>query len=185
MDDTDVQLVRRMAAGNPEACAAFYDRHAPRIYGFLTRLLAHQNDADDVLQEVFWQAWKQASRYDPQRSTPLGWLLLMARSRALDLLRKPKGATPTGEVPAVSAPAASEPLPRVQLGETADQVQAALAQLPPEQRALILMSFFQGITHEQIAAQVNLPLGTVKTRIRRGIGRLRDLLQRLAEVPAT
>ena len=169
---SDAELLQKIAsARDPEAFAEFYDRFAARVYGLLLKLLRNRTDADDVLQEAFIQVWNQAGRFDPVRSVPEGWVLMLARSRALDRLRK----RPTTSTTAIPEAATSiEPSAALLHDEAATALHAGLADLPKEQRELIGLAFFEGFTHEQIAKSMQLPLGTVKTRIRLGMMRLRE-----------
>lgn len=168
---TDAELLTRIAADRDAAAfAALYDRLAPRVLGLLLRVLRNRTDAEDVLQEAFLQAWNQAARFDPARSVPLGWVLMIARSRATDRLRKKPFAT--AEQPP-DLPHQPDPTAGLQAGETVGQVSAALQSLPPEQSEPIRLAFYDGLTHEGIAVKLGLPLGTVKTRIRLGMARLR------------
>ena len=172
MPVSDGELLRRIAAArDAEAFALFYDRFAAKVYGLLLKLLRNRTDADDVLQETFLQVWKQADRFDPARSVPEGWLLMIARSRALDRLRKrpTTSATAIPEVPLLVEPSAG-----LQREEAGRALHSGLAGLIAEQREPIRLAFFEGHTHEEIAAMLQLPLGTVKTRIRLGMIRLRD-----------
>ncbi|MGD9644600.1 MAG: sigma-70 family RNA polymerase sigma factor [Pirellulales bacterium] len=170
---TDTQMLDRIAHGDQQAFAAFYDRHAPRVFGLLMRWLRVRDDAEDTLQEIFWQVWRCAKQYDPNRAAPEAWLVLLARSRSLDLLRRRRRTvcptTPT-EAEAV------DPLARLTFDEATAQVQTALGQLPREQRDAICLAFLDGQTHEQVARQQAVPLGTAKTRILLGMKRLRALL---------
>jgi RNA polymerase sigma-70 factor, ECF subfamily len=182
MDRTDAELMRAIAAGDREAFCAFYDRHAGRAYALLSRLLPQGSDAEDVLQETFTQVWDRAGQYDPARATPLVWLLLIARSRARDLLRR-QGRRP--EVGGEAEPAVhADPAAALEQTDSRLRVCAALAQLPEEQLRALRLAFYGGLTHCEIADALALPLGTVKTRIRLGLARLRGLLQEPAEVPA-
>ena len=169
---TDAALIGRIAEGRDAAAfAALYDRLAPHALGLLFRVLRNRPDAEDVLQETFLQVWNQAERFDPARSVPLGWVLMIARSRATDRLRrKPRPACES--VPDV--PTAGDPTAGLQATETAGRMSAALGGLPPEQAVPIRLAFYEGLTHERIAARLGIPLGTVKTRIRLGMARLRD-----------
>ncbi len=169
---TDADLIGRIAGDRDAAAfAALYDRLAPRALGLLIRVLRNRPDAEDVLQETFLQVWNQAARFDRARSVPLGWVLMIARSRATDRLRK-RSATATEQSPEV--PTATDPTAGLQATETAGRVSAALGGLPPEQAAPLRLAFYEGLTHERIAARLGVPLGTVKTRIRLGMARLRD-----------
>ena len=177
MPASDVELLGRIAAGDRAAFAEFYDRHCGRILGLLIRLLRQRPEAEDVLQECFFQVWSQAGRYEAQRSAPTAWLVLIARSRALDCLRRRRRSDATcsadAAAPAVAAEDSGGDLERE---EGAHLTSRALAQLPEEQRGAIRLAFYNGLTHEQIAESQHVPLGTVKTRIRRGIMRLREIL---------
>ncbi len=180
MQSSDQQLLSRIAGGDNSAFTAFYDRHAPRVYGLLNRLLDHKADADDVLQETFWQVWRRANQYDASRAPPVAWLFLIARSRALDHLRQRRPAPPPGSTP---EPAQSlDPGSALERAEASGQVHAALAKLPEDQRRAIALAFFTGLTYEQVARAQAIPVGTAKTRIRRGMQRLRELLGEEAKV---
>ncbi len=169
---SDAELLQKIASErDPEAFAEFYDRFAGRAYGLLLKLLRNRTDADDVLQEAFIQVWNQAGRFDPVRSVPEGWILMLARSRALDRLRK-RPTTSTTAIP--EAATLIEPSAALLHDEAATALHAGLADLPKEQRESIGLAFFEGFTHEQIAQSLQLPLGTVKTRIRLGMIRLRE-----------
>ncbi len=180
MQRSDADMMQAIAAGYAAAFADFYDRHAPRALGLLRRLLGQPGDAEDVLQETFWQIWDRADRFDPSRSTPLVWLLLIARSRALDLLRRRGSERPAAAV--VEPVYTGDPGRPLELWEDRQRVSRALAALPGEQRRVIDLAFFGGLTHDEIARRLGVPLGTVKTRIRRGLLRLRDLLRDHPEV---
>lgn len=174
MPDTPDLLTRVARDRDRTAFAAVYDRLAPRVYGFLLKLLGNRSDADDVLQETFLQVWNQAGRFDPARANADGWMLMIARSRAADRLRK-RAASKLAAEP-VSEPAVNaHPGERLEAADDAGRVSAALARIPPEQGHLIRLAFYDGLTHEQIARKLGLPLGTVKTRIRLGMMRLRHL----------
>jgi RNA polymerase sigma-70 factor (ECF subfamily) len=164
----------RIAAGDRAAFGVFYDRHAARVCGLLTRLLGRRPEADDVLQETFWQVWTRAGGYDPQRSGPLVWLIMIARSRALDCLRRGGRRIPAPAPGPTLAP--DQGAEAVERDEDARQAGAALEQLPEEQRTVIRLAFYDGLTHTQIADAQSLALGTVKTRIRLGMRRLREIL---------
>jgi RNA polymerase sigma-70 factor (ECF subfamily) len=172
-------LLARMAAGEARALAALYDRHAPLLLGLLLRMLGERGEAEEVLQEVFLQAWREASRYRPELAPPRGWLLLLARSRALDRLKSEAARRRREEASARLEPdraAVPEGTARLQRGERRRQVRSALGELPAEQRQAIELAFFEGLTHSEISARLGLPLGTVKSRVLLGMRKLRLLL---------
>lgn len=181
MPPTDEELLQRIAGQDRAAFAEFYDRHSPRAFGLIRKLVGPGDEAEDVLQEVFTQVWNQASRYEADRSAPATWLLLLARSRALDHLRRRK-----------NRPAASDQVPELATFETPSQPLVVtertlkmfdlLDRLPEEQRQAILLAFYGGLTQAQVAEKQGAPLGTVKTRIRQGMLKLRDWLENNGEV---
>lgn len=174
MDVSDQDLLRRMASGDSQALATFYDRHAPRTLGLIARLVPDRTEAEDLLQVTFFEVWSRARQYDPSRAGPLSWLLMIARSRALDHARKRPRPVGLHEAP---EPMTVEEISRhLEQSETSGKLHAAMRLLPVEQRQVLLLAFFAGRTHEQIARQLALPLGTVKSRIRMGMHRLRELL---------
>lgn len=170
--DIDTDLIERMARDRDSvAFAVLYDRLAPRVFGLIGRILRNHTDAEDVLQETFLQVWNQAERFDRARSVPLGWVLMIARSRATDRLRRlpaPQSDTPLEPL------ADTDPVLGAVASEMAGRMTVALAGLPLEQAELLRLAFYEGWTHERIAARLGLPLGTVKTRIRLGMARLRN-----------
>lgn len=131
--------------------------------------------AEDVLQDAFLELWRRASQFDSARASGVGWLALIARSRALDQLRKRKPQSEsTGTFEHLSIPDA---MPQLHERESAEATRQALERLPKEQRDAIVMSYYGGLSHQAIAHRTELPLGTVKTRIRLGMQRLRDALK--------
>lgn len=169
----------RMARGDHEALGEVYDRHGRLLYSLALRILRDQGDAEDIVQEVFAQAWRQAARYDAGRGTVLGWLLTLTRSRAIDRLRgrqsRPAASTDEGllrDIPDRVTPADQQ----IAWAGQARQIRAALEGLTMLQRVAIELAFYEGLTHVEIAERLELPLGTVKTRIRQGLLKLRDRL---------
>ena len=177
----DVARVAGAARGNGAALAALYDRHARAVYSLALRVVTDEADAEEVVQEVFDQAWRQASRYEPARGTVVAWLLNMARTRAIDRLRarraRPDRAGLESERAWSALPARSaDPLDAIDTARDAARVRQALQRLPLLQRVAIELAYFEGLTQTEIAARLEEPLGTVKTRIRVALLKLRDAL---------
>ncbi len=178
----DRETVQRMAEGDPDALALVYDRHIRSVFGLAMRVMQDQGDAEDVVQEVFSQAWAQATRYDATRGSVASWLLMMARTRAIDKLRskraKPDSAPLPGENAVIELPDPAVGAERqILTAESATQLRAALTELPVPQRIAIELAYFEGLTQTQIAGRLEQPLGTVKTRIRTGLLKLREALR--------
>jgi RNA polymerase sigma-70 factor (ECF subfamily) len=174
----DREIMRRVAARDGAAFARLFETHAPVTLGVLLRILGRRSEAEEVLQEVFLQVWMQADRYDEVRSTPRGWILMLARSRALDRLRRRDSLRRREEAVGEEAGEAIPPLgtERLETLERQRQVSSALGALSPDQRRCIELAFFEGLTHTQIAARLEAPLGTVKSRILLGMNKLRQAL---------
>jgi RNA polymerase sigma-70 factor (ECF subfamily) len=173
----DAAVVGRLAAGDAEALASLYDRYARLVYSLALRILEDTAEAEEVVQDVFSQAWTQASRYDAARAPVAAWLLMMARSRAIDRRRSRRAApVAAAELPDVRDEA---PAPDAQ-ALTAEQVtrlKRALGELPLAQRLAIELAYYGGMTQSEIADRLEQPIGTIKTRIRLGLRRLREALQ--------
>jgi len=151
-------LVRQMAAGDREAFAVFYDRYAPVVFPLILRIVRERADASDVLQEVFWEAWRDAPAYDSTRGSPEAWMVTRARTRAIDRIRSTRRWSETFVAPL-------------------DEGIAALDRLPEAQREVIELAYYTGLTQTEIAERLKQPLGTVKTRIRLGLERLREVVK--------
>jgi RNA polymerase sigma-70 factor, ECF subfamily len=172
-------LVRRMAAGDREAFGTFYDRYAPLVYPLIVRIVRDRSDAADVLQDVFWEAWQGATTYDPARGSPEAWMITRARARAIDRVRALRRRGETFAPPLDEGLAAA---PAEAGGDAAERAEdrglvlSALGGLPPAQREAIELAYYAGLTQSEIAERLKQPLGTVKTRIRLGLERLRDVV---------
>lgn len=162
-------LIRRLASGEQGALAEFYDLYSGLVHALALRILRHGADAEDVVQEVFLQAWRQAARFDATRGSVEAWLCTIARSRALDRLRR---RVSRREDPGAAAPAPSA-IPR---NEEALAVRKAIGGLSEDQRQALELAYYEGLTQSEIAARLGEPLGTVKTRIRTAMIRLREVL---------
>ena len=174
-------LARRLAAGETQALAELYDAHAAAVYSLALRITRVPSDAEDVTQDVFTQAWRQAARFDASRGNLPAWLLMMARSRALDCLRRARR-RPSQAVEPFVLDAIPDASPGVDVTaattEEALLTRAALAALPDDHRLPVELAYFEGLTHSEIAARTSVPLGTVKTRIRRAMQQMRAALSR-------
>ena len=172
-------LITRIATGDRDAFSRFYDLLAPTAFGLIRRVLRDPEAAAEVLQEVFWQVWREAPQYDSRRGSPEAWLVMRAKTRAIDRLRSIRRRDRTFVAPVDESVARSthEPAenPAV-VAEDRSLVQTALAQLPEPQRRVIELAFFDGLTQSEIATRLGEPLGTVKTRARLGLERLRGAL---------
>ncbi|HUM16775.1 MAG TPA: sigma-70 family RNA polymerase sigma factor [Candidatus Nitrosotalea sp.] len=178
--ETFPALIARIAAGDRDAFSRFYDLASPLAFGLIRRVLRDPEAAAEVLQEVFWQVWLEAPQYDPKRGSPEAWLVMRARTRAIDRLRSMRRRDRTFVAPLDESVArrdhGSAENPAV-MAEHRDLVQAALAQLPEAQRRVIELAFFEGLTQSEISLKLGEPLGTVKTRARLGLERLRSALR--------
>ena len=172
----DMALVRRLVDRHPEALGELYDRFAPLLLAITRRILGSAADAEEVLQEAFLQAWNQADRYDSSRSSVSTWLVLIARSRALDRLRQRQSRERTAAAAEAEpqAPDASARLDdNVLIRERRLRVRTALSGLPAEQKQVLELAFYEGLSQTEIAAKTATPLGTVKTRALLAMKKLR------------
>lgn len=175
----DVALLDRVAAHDAAAISELYDRHSALLFGLIRRILRADGEAEEVLQDVFVTVWNRAGTYNRALGTPAAWLVRIARNRAIDRLRA--NATRhrvVAEAPLDSAPEL-DPEDAAAGGERSRAVARALAALPREQRLLIEEAYYSGFTQSELAERHNLPLGTVKTRIRSGLLMLREQLSQL------
>jgi len=175
--ESDILLLKAIAARDEAALAQLYDRYDRILFGLLMRILNNREEAEDVLQETFLQVWRKAADFDETRGRPFTWLVTLARSRGIDRLRTLASRERVAEAGAreVSeeiSDAATDALKSEQRGLVSD----ALAKLPDEQKRPIMLAYFDGLTQSEIATRLGAPLGTVKTRMRTGMIRLRELL---------
>ena len=176
--DPSVRLIAEIAQGDRGAFARFYDIHAALVHTFALRILRERGEAEEVVQDVFVQVWRQADTYSAERGTPEAWLITMTRSRGVDKLRsrrrrdemvRPVENPDRLPEPPVQASAAGR-------AEARATLEGALGELPAAQRSVLELAYFEGLTQSEIAARLREPLGTVKTRMRSGLERLRGVL---------
>ena len=182
-DSGDSALIVQMAEGDERALGVHYDRWEHTVRAVAVRIVTDVMEAEDVVEDVFWQAWRQAGRFDGSRGGAGTWLLTITRSRSLDRLRALKRSREdagldelvTGESLALEAPG-TDPLEASELADRSMRVREAVALLPAEQREALELAYFEGLSQTEIAERTKLPLGTVKTRMRLALQKLRDRL---------
>jgi RNA polymerase sigma-70 factor, ECF subfamily len=186
--DYDVELLKAVGATRDEgdeagetALGQLYDRYRLILFGVLMRILNNREEAEDVLQEVFLQVWRRAGDVDANRGKPFTWLVTLARSRGIDRLRALASrervvTTITGAGASEAAEEVSDAAMDAIRSEQRGVVNSALSQLPEEQKRPLMLAYFEGLTQSEIATQLGAPLGTVKTRMRSGMMKLRELL---------
>lgn len=177
-------LLDGVAGGDRGAVMALYDRFAPALMAVALRVTGSRAEAEDVLQDVFARVWREAATFDRARGTAAAWLVTLARNRAIDAVRARKRRRghedDLGRDEPVTLDAPASPEASVVDAELSVAVRAALDTLRPEQRAVLELAYFGGLSHSEIAARLGQPLGTVKTRIAQAVKRLRDELARFS-----
>ena len=168
--------IARMVRQDQQALGELYETMAGRVYGLALRITRHVQTAEEVTEDAFWQVWRQAPRFDATRGSAVTWILTITRSRALDALRRSDPAEPLDEECLADLQAGSDPQDLLAAVQREHRLHAALRNLDPLPRQLVALAFFRGLSHEEIASQTSLPLGTVKSHIRRALLRLRQLL---------
>ena len=173
-------LIRQVAGGDQSALATLYDSTSRLVFGLILRVVNDRSVAEEVLLDVYTQVWRQAATYDSQRGAPLAWLMTIARTRGIDRLRSGRLEHQHREsFDAVADITASTPSPEADsvTAERRQLVRQALESLSPEQREVIELAYYGGLSHSEIALKLGQPLGTVKTRTRLGMMKLRDMLR--------
>jgi RNA polymerase sigma-70 factor (ECF subfamily) len=172
-ETSDATLVARVRAGDQASMAALYDRYSGIVYATALRVLGETGAAEDVLQEIFMQLWRKPAAFDSSRGNLPAWLGVIARHRAIDVLRKRKPETDVEDVVIAST---HDLRTEAERNTIVAKVRAAMAEMPAEQRRCMEMAYFEGLTHSEIASKTGEPLGTVKTRIRSALTQLRKRL---------
>ena len=177
------QLLHATAAGDQRAFAQLYQQTSAHLYGVLVRMLQRRDWAEEALQDCFIKIWQKAETYDSDKGAPLTWLLTVARYRALDLLRMKRPEVEMPEEgdehqlpPMTLADDSQDPLARADEGQGIARMHGCLKVLAPEQREAVMLAYYEGYTHQELAERMRSPLGTVKSWVRRGLARLRECL---------
>ena len=182
----DAALIRRMVDADETALGALYDRWVRSLYSLVLHLLRDPDEAEDVVEETFWQAWQKAGSYEPSKGAVSTWLLTIGRRKALDRLRARKRNredTTSGESTFDDLPSRSpDPANEAEGSELRENIRAALQELPPEQREVLELGYFSGLSQAEIADATGQPLGTIKTRMRLAMQKLRGPLSMHREV---
>ena len=170
--------IARVVHQDQQALAELYEAMVGRVYGLALRITRQVQTAEEVTEDCFWQVWRQAPRFDAARGGAIAWIMTIARSRALDALRRADNAEPLADerLANIEAEQGNDPHDLLDAVEKQHRLHAALRDLEPLPRQLVALAFFRGLSHEEISAQMGLPLGTVKSHIRRALLRLRELL---------
>ncbi len=172
------QLVAEMRAGRQHALETLYDATVGKVFAFALRLMRNPEDAEEVVCDTYAQAWSRAAAFDPSRASALGWLLMICRSRALDRLRQLRADAGRTDLEAIADLADEGPQPEELLSmlQEGTRVHMALAALSPERQQLVGMAFLKGLSHQEIADRTGMPLGTVKSHVRRALAEMRATL---------
>src|ERR1700756_3105115 len=184
---TDVELMRGLQAEDPDALSQLYDRYNGILKALILRVIHNEAEADDLLQEIFMEIWKQSNNFSAQKGKPLGWMVTLARRRAIDGLRKKQAyaraeerlQNETEQQPDAWVHNATED--EIMLSDTRRLIRKVISSLPPPQQQAIDLAFFRGMSQREIAAKTNTPLGTVKTRLELGLKKIHDGLKDLRD----
>jgi RNA polymerase sigma-70 factor (ECF subfamily) len=184
---SDLELMSAIQAEDPEALSVLYDRYNGILKALILRVIHNDAEADDLLQEIFMEIWNQAKNFSSQKGKPLGWMVTLARRRAIDGLRKKQAYARAGErlqseteqQPDAWVHNATET--EINLGDTRKLIRQVIDSLPPPQQEAVELAFFRGMSQREIAAKTNTPLGTVKTRLELGLKKIYDGLKELRD----
>jgi RNA polymerase sigma-70 factor (ECF subfamily) len=183
-DEDDVRILERIARGEEPAIAELYDRYGRLLFSFGMRILRSQHEAEDLLQEIFLQVWNKVGAYEQQKGSVYTWLVTMTRNRAIDRLRSSSGklqrmTVDLDQVMLVAESHASNPHAYTVFGEEQRSMVEALKRLTTDQQQVIGLAYYEGYSQSQIAELLKIPLGTVKTRMRKGMMDLREMLKEI------
>jgi RNA polymerase sigma-70 factor, ECF subfamily len=184
---TDLELMTAIQAEDPEALSVLYDRYNGILKALILRVIHNDAEADDLLQEIFMEIWNQAKNFSAQKGKPLGWMVTLARRRAIDGLRKKQAYARAGE--RLQNETEQQPdawvhnttVAEINLGDTRQLIRQVINSLPPPQQQAVELAFFRGMSQREIAANTNTPLGTVKTRLELGLKKIYDGLKELKD----
>lgn len=180
-NEEDAKLIQRIVTGENSAMAVLYDRYSAVLYTFGLRVLRSREETADLLQEVFLQVWNKADSYRREKGTVYTWLVTMTRNRAIDLLRSKKHKQQSqtldvGDLSLVADAQQTNPHTRTEIGEDQQLVANALKRLTKDQQQVIALAYYEGYSQSEIANKLNVPLGTVKSRMRKGLMEMRSML---------
>jgi len=172
--------IARVAAGSAEALEQVYSRTSAKLFGLCLRILGDRSEAEEALQEVYLNVWRRAGSFDPARASPITWLAALARNRSIDRLRSSGRARSTEPIElAEEVPdGAADALSQLEAGQDRTRLMGCVAELERRQAGAIRAAFFDGLTYSQLASRAEVPLGTMKSWIRRALSRLRECLER-------
>jgi RNA polymerase sigma-70 factor (ECF subfamily) len=180
--EDELSQLRRAGRGEAEALHSLYERYAPIVFAVALRIVTNRTESEEVVQDTFLEVWRRAGEYDPRRGSPIAWIVTIGRTRAIDRLRA-RAAQDRMLAQADAAPtAARSPAELTEGREARERVQAALAELPVEQRRVLELAYFEGLSQSEIAKKTGDALGTVKTRVRLGMEKLSATLAELWKV---
>jgi RNA polymerase sigma-70 factor, ECF subfamily len=173
--------IRRMAAGEESALGELYDRLGGLLFSLAHRILRNPREAEEIVQDVFVSAWRNARTFDPARASATTWLTVMTRNKAIDRLRSLRRRLPESPAEPENFPEprdeSADPALTAQTHDRRTRIAATLSELPPNQRQAVELAFFEGLTHPEIASRLGETMGTVKSRIRLGLDRLRQKMK--------
>jgi len=179
-DPSDEDLLARIKAQDEQALSALYERHTPLLRTIIARVINNDHDVDDLVQEVFLEIWRQAAHFDETRGKALGWIVTLARRRAIDKLRKRQAYFRAAErmrVELGSTPTTSDCVEDdVMASDAREILQRVVSRLPNAQRDAVQLAYYRGLSQREIAARTGIPLGTVKTRLELAVGKLRSAI---------